>query len=273
MSSNERALIDEEYYSYEKYLWTLLNAAHHHKIAMDVIGNDISNRTGIVYPIYRMVIHPVASNAICIATGVHGNEIAGPLSILHLLSTEIICMLPAQYKFVIYPVINPSGFDLRQRFDADGRDLNAIYGPTLKSKRYNEVQVFFNDAQQFSPFQAVLTLHEDSDLEKFYMYGLGMENLEFYHSICCFAKTWIPAWENAEIYGCRSDQHGLVLATARDHAFDGALFKRGLTKTAFTLETPGKLDLRFRVNLMVQLILISLEMLASRRWMTSPYRQ
>lgn len=269
MSSNERSIIDEEYYSYEKFLWALLNEAHLHKLPVEIIGTDQSQHTGIIYPIYRLIIHPDQKKTVCIVAGIHGNEIAGPLSILNLV-TAIIHDLPEQYRFIVYPMINPSGFDLRQRFDDDGRDLNAIYDDTLKSRNYQEVQIFYKDAIQFAPFEAVMTLHEDSDLEKFYMYGLGEENLDFYHAICGFAKTWIQPWANADIYGCSSDDHGLVLATARDHAFDGALYKQGHTPIAYTLETPGKLDIHFRVNMMTQLVLLSMEMLNARRWMVSP---
>jgi predicted deacylase len=162
MSSNEKISVNEEYFSYEKFLWTLLSEAHHHKLQMDVIGYEMSKRTKINYPLYRLVIHPEGQQTVCLIAGVHGNEIAGPLSTLHLIK-DILHELPENYRFVIYPVINPSGFDLRQRFDADGRDLNAIYSVVLKSQNYCEVQEFYEDVLKFAPFEAVITLHEDSD--------------------------------------------------------------------------------------------------------------
>jgi murein peptide amidase A len=270
MSPNEKMAVGEENFSYEKFLWELLTEVHHHKLQTEVIGYEMSKRTRINYPLYRFVIHPEFLRTVCIVAGVHGNEIAGPLSILHII-TDIIHELPENYRYVFYPVINPSGFDLRTRYDADGRDLNAIYSVTLKSQNYCEVQEFYQDVLKFAPFEAVITLHEDSDRDKFYMYGLGKENRDFYHAICEFARTWIPAWVNAEIEGCCTDEHGFIMATARDNAYDGALFTKGLTKVAYTLETPGKLDIHFRVNMMAQLVLLSIQMLNSRHWMTSPY--
>lgn len=266
MSANERMNIGEEYISYERFLWKLLSEAHQHDLPVEVIGHETCERTGIGYPLYRLVIHPDASLSVCIVAGIHGNEIAGPLSVIHLIS-DILHELPQQFRYVIYPMINPSGFDLRERFDEDRRDLNAIYDVTLHSDNYEEVQAFYQDALKFTPFEAVIALHEDSDLEKFYMYGLGQENLAYYHAICEFARTLIPAWTDADIYGAHSDDHGLVLLTARDHAFDGVLYKEGLAKVAFTLETPGKLDIHFRVNMMVQLVLLSMEMLNAKRRM------
>jgi predicted deacylase len=268
MSANERMTVGEEYISYERFLCTLLSEAHQHDLPVEVIGYETCERTGIRYPLYRLVIHPDAPLSVCVVAGIHGNEIAGPLSVLRLISA-ILYEFPEQYRYVIYPMINPSGFDLRERFDEDGRDLNAIYHVTLHSDNYDEVQAFYQDVLKFTPFEAVIALHEDSDLERFYMYGLGKENLDFYHAICKFASTLIPAWTDADIYGSRSDEHGLVLTTARDHAFDGALYKKGLTKVAFTLETPGKLDIHFRVNMMVQLVHLSVEMLNAKRWMAT----
>jgi predicted deacylase len=266
MSANETMEIDERYFSYEKFLWILLDEACQHKLEYQIIGTEVSRRTGINYPLYRLVIHPKNERTICIVSGIHGNEIAGPLCILKI-THAIIHDLPEQYRYVIYPMINPSGFDLRQRYDADQRDLNAIFGPTLKSRNYFEVQAFYQDALKFTPFEAIITLHEDSDREYFYMYGLGKENLDYYHAVCAFAKTCIPPWINGEIEGCMTDEHGLILSNARDHAFDGSLFAKGLTKKAFTFETPGKLDCHFRVNMMTQLVLQSVNLMDAMNWM------
>jgi predicted deacylase len=266
---NEHAEIHIADVSYQAYIWQLLSAAHHHHAEVEIIGHETSERTGMIYPLYRLVINPQLQPSICIVAGIHGNEIAGPLSIIQLLET-FLELLPARYRYIIYPLINPTGFDLRQRYDDDDRDLNAIYQETLTSKNYTEVQAFYEDILKFGKFEAVLSLHEDSDLEQFYMYGLGKENKEFYRAICQFARTWIPTWANADIYGCHSDEFGLVLSTARDHAFDGALYHQGIAPIAFTLETPGRLDVSFRVNLMSQLVLHSLRMLDARRWMDFP---
>ncbi len=250
---NEHTQTHIDNYTFEQYIWQVLSEAHRRQLPIEIIGQETCERTGMIYPLYRMIIHPEAAPTICIAAGIHGNEIAGPLSILRILEA-FTHELPTSFRYLIYPLINPTGFDLRQRYDDDYRDLNAIYRNTLTSKNYREVQTFYNDAIKFGNFEAVITLHEDSDLEKFYMYGLGKENLDFYHALCALAKIWCPTWANADIYGCHSDETGLILACARDHAFDGALYHHKLTPLAFTLETPGKLDIQFRVKLMVQLV-------------------
>jgi predicted deacylase len=257
---NEQVLVHVDDYSYEKYLWSLLTEANQRDIPFEIIGRERSEYTGIEYPLYRMVIHPQEQKTICLIAGVHGVEIAGPLSILRLLQISV-AELPNQYRYLIYPMINPTGFDLRQRFDDDYRDLNAIYSKTLSSKNYVEVQELFEDFQKFTPFDAVIALHEDSDLEKFYMYGLGEQNTPYYHELCNSVNHFCHPWANADIYGDQSDEFGLIHADARDFAYDGYLYAHGLTPVAMTLETPGKLDIHLRVNMMANWIVAAVKLL------------
>lgn len=257
---NERTDVAWEHFSYQRLLWEIVTAVNRRALAAEIIGYELSERTGIHYPLYQLVINPEAEQTICLVAGIHGNEIAGPLAVLHLLqrSTRI---LPRRFRYVIYPVINPGGFDLRQRYDDDYRDLNALYKTTLESKNYREVQHFYAAVQQFAPFAAVFTLHEDSDLDKFYMYGLGAENVDFYHALCKRAHHYCALWSHANIYGHNSDGHGLILATAHDHALDAALYAQGLAPIALTLETPGRLAVEFRTRLMADLVLHGIRLL------------
>ena len=261
---NEHIDVPLEHVSYAKYLWDLTTAANHRQLEMVNIGTETVERTGIIYPLYQLVLNPEATDTVCIVAGVHGDEIAGPLSVLRLLQYHL-DDLPACFRYVIFPMVNPGGFDLRQRFDDDYRDLNALYATTLGSKNYGEIQSFYARVRAYGNFAAVITLHEDIDLDRFYMYGLGEHNRPFYHRLCHLASRRCACWCDADIYGCHSDEQGLILASARDHALDGALYAEGLAPIAMTLETPGKLDIGFRVDLMIELLLAALNDLASRR--------
>ena len=250
---NEHAEVPIQFLSYEKYIWSLLTEADRCHIQGEIIGYEKSERTGMDYPLYRLIVNPERQKTVCIIAGIHGNEIAGPLAIFDLI-TETKHVLPKEFRYIIYPVVNPTGYDLRQRYDDDERDLNAIYKDTLTSKNYREVQELCQDLMKFEPFEAVLTLHEDSDLEKFYMYGLGKQNMELYHEVCARALTFCPVWSNADIYGKQSDELGLILSDARDHAYDAFLYCSHETPIACTLETPGKLNIDFRVHLMGEVV-------------------
>jgi predicted deacylase len=260
---DEHIEVPIENMSYGKFVDTLMVEAKKRRIPVTRIGEELSERTGIVYPLYRLEINPEAKKNICIVAGIHGVEVAGPLSVLMLLQSALDELSP-KFKYVVYPMINPSGFDLKQRHDDDDRDLNAIYSATLTSANYGEVQAFYRDVQQYKQFDAAITLHEDIGLDKFYMYGLGKENVEFYHELCHIANGYCASWMNADIYGKQSDEFGLVLATAKDHAFDGAMYSEGLAKIAFTIETPGKLRIKIRTSMMLELVTACSHMLAAR---------
>ena len=125
---NEIMDVEWEHFSYQRLLWEIITAVNRRALSAEIIGHELSERTGILYPLYRLVIYPEAQRTICLVAGIHGNEIAGPLAVLHLLqrSTRI---LPRRFRYVVYPVMNPSGFDLRQRYDDDyrsGRGLQSF---------------------------------------------------------------------------------------------------------------------------------------------------
>ena len=88
---NERMEIPLEYVSYQKYLWELIGAVNCRDIHHEVIGEEASERTGIRYPLLRLNVNPGAVRRICIIAGIHGNEIAGPLSLIRLFSKELFC--------------------------------------------------------------------------------------------------------------------------------------------------------------------------------------
>ncbi len=75
----------------------------------------------VQYPALRLSMFKEKRPNLLITVGLHGDEIAGPLTILDQL--EEIVRLSQQYNvgFVIFPSINPSGFDLRLRYNITSR--------------------------------------------------------------------------------------------------------------------------------------------------------
>ena len=110
------------------------------------------------------------------------------------------------------------------RFDVDEVDSNAIYYKNINNNKFHEVKVFYDDAINYSLLDVVITLHKDCGLNKFNLSGLGRNNLRYYRAVYEFARTWIPARTDAGIYGGHSDDHGLILKSARGYAKNGELF-------------------------------------------------
>lgn len=55
-----------------------------------------------------------------ISTGIHGEEIAGPLTILNYINRILDYAHKQNIKLIIYPLNNPSGFELGERYSIDG---------------------------------------------------------------------------------------------------------------------------------------------------------
>lgn len=61
---------------------------------------------------------------ILIRTGIHGDEVAGPLTILSFCNVIIDYIHQAGLKCIIYPLGNPKGFEFKKRYNYKGRDGN-----------------------------------------------------------------------------------------------------------------------------------------------------
>ena len=65
--------------------------------------------------------------------GVHGDEIVGPMTILKALK-EPKKNFNKKINYEIYPLLNPTGYELNLRNNNDNRDLNCINKITLKRR-------------------------------------------------------------------------------------------------------------------------------------------
>ncbi len=109
--------------SYEKLISQILNKA---RIRKDI---KISTYGSISYKIKgknkKYIFYKIASKnlkkfkkVVIITSGIHGEEQAGPLSILEYLNKIIDCTHRKKIGIIIYPCTNPSGFDQRTRYNA-----------------------------------------------------------------------------------------------------------------------------------------------------------
>lgn len=60
---------------------------------------------------------------VCISAGVHGEEPAGVYSLFNFLENNLDDFID-DYRFLIFPCINPFGFEYRHRFNQEGLDIN-----------------------------------------------------------------------------------------------------------------------------------------------------
>jgi len=104
--------------------------------------------------------------SVAIATGVHGDEPAGPWALLELVETR---SLDARFAYRLWPCTNPTGFNARTRESADGCDVNRTFGRGGGSPEAKAMLA----ANRDRAFLLSLDLHEDRDASGFYCYEYG----------------------------------------------------------------------------------------------------
>src|SRR5436189_1223331 len=130
---NERLKIQDSELSFAHWLDEIVTLCDIHRFKFSKIGEIGFERLSMDYPLIKININPEAKIKFLLLTGTHGYEIGGPLSILRLLRK------PKRYfnpliNYIIYPGVSPISFDMRQRFNDEYRDVNALYSVTLKSR-------------------------------------------------------------------------------------------------------------------------------------------
>ena len=98
-----------------------------------------------------------------ISTGIHGDEPAGPLAALRLIREN---RWPEHAEIFLLPCLNPLGFVLNQRGNAEGIDLNRDYR-ALKSA---EARMHIAWLERQPKFDLYFCLHEDWESNGFYLY-------------------------------------------------------------------------------------------------------
>jgi murein peptide amidase A len=117
------------------------------------------------FPAYSREAAP-ARVRVYISAGIHGDEPAGPLAALQLILDDL---WPADAALWICPCLNPSGFRLNRRENAEGKDLNRDY----RHLETAEVRAHTQWLQRQPFFDLTLCLHEDWESGGFYIYEVN----------------------------------------------------------------------------------------------------
>lgn len=191
---------------------------------------------------------------ILIAAGIHGDEPAGPHAILSLLQTfptgwpEL-----SRYHIEIVPLINPTGFDRRQRTNWQGIDLNRTFGSASPPA---EIRALMHDYRR-RRIDLFVDFHEDVDTPGFYLYELAPEEQESLGRpvLKALHESGFPVNTSAIIEGMPA-QEGLILRTTRSvprnfrkGAPQGLYMKKLGTPRTLTFETPPSISMDQRVSM------------------------
>jgi succinylglutamate desuccinylase/aspartoacylase family protein len=101
-----------------------------------------------------------------ISAGIHGDEIAGPLTVLEMLRRPGFF---DRFHTVIFPLLNPEGLARNTRGNAEGIDLNRDY----REPKAQETMGHIAALKTLGRFDAAMMLHEDFEGIGAYLYELN----------------------------------------------------------------------------------------------------
>lgn len=139
------------------------------------------------YPLYRLTLGTGGSR-ISLAAGIHGDEPAGVEALLAFLEscTEHAPLLQ-RFCFVLFPCLNPYGYEHDRRENVDGLDLNRQY-----RARRPPLEVATMRAA-LERYDLSIEFHEDCDAEGFYLYELKSHRARAWLGeaiVQAVGKTW-----------------------------------------------------------------------------------
>jgi len=101
-----------------------------------------------------------------LSTGIHGDEISGPIALLEMLRRPNFF---AAHDITIFPILNPNGLAQGIRGNADGLDLNRDYRDPKSTEIGGHVALL----KTLGRFDAAMFLHEDFEGTGAYLYELN----------------------------------------------------------------------------------------------------
>ncbi len=100
-----------------------------------------------------------------LGSGLHGNE----YRVIPLLIKTILKIHNQLPQFLLIPQLSPSACQLKNRCNAQGIDVNRCFADNQNTDQ--EVLAIKSLVQKFSPYKTVLTIHEDLEKSKAYLYA------------------------------------------------------------------------------------------------------
>ncbi len=190
----------------------------------------------------------IGRKRIHISTGIHGDEPAGPLAALKLIQEN---RWPANTEIFLLPCLNPLGFILNQRGNAEGIDLNRDY----RNPKTAEIRQHIAWLERQPQFDLYLCLHEDWESHGFYLYEQNPDQQRSLAEKMIAAVTPVCPVDMSENIEGRPAQGGIIRPNLSAHErpdWPEALYHiTHKSRQGYTLEAPSDFPLAVRVNALV----------------------
>jgi len=182
---------------------------------------------------------------IYLSAGIHGDEPAGPLTLLLLLESG---QFDRAADWLICPLLNPGGFERNQRENAGGVDLNRDY----KSIQSAEIAAHIAWLNRQPNFDVAICLHEDWEATGFYLYELNPLQQPTLAEPMIEAVRPICPIDDSEMIDGRPSVLGILRPNVdpktRELWPESIYLQAHHTKLGYTVETPSGFPLEQRVR-------------------------
>jgi protein MpaA len=196
---------------------------------------------------------------ICITAGIHGDEPAGVEALLAIIeSGDFLERHLESFDFMIFPCVNPAGYEDHKRENPDGVDLNRQFNHTVPPPEVTYIKEMTREV----PFSLHIDFHEDIDAPGFYLYEVVQDGaLPFGEKIIDAVSGKYPINLQGTIEGrkaingiIRSEEQNLssgfqeILESDSNWPMVFYFYSKG-TSHAFTFETPVHLNMKERIEI------------------------
>jgi predicted deacylase len=199
------------------------------------------------------------SPRIYLSSGMHGDEPAGPLAVRQLLQEN---KWPANLDLWVCPCLNPIGFTLNQRGNANGVDLNREYLKPVAAEVVAHIAWFERQPR----FDLCLLLHEDWESHGFYLYEQNPDRQQSLAEAMVARVAAVCPVDRSEVIEGRAARDGIIRPNIDPYsrpdwpeAFYVITHK---TRLSYTLEGPSDFPMSVRVAALVTAVSAALEQIA-----------
>ncbi|MDR1146154.1 MAG: M14 family metallocarboxypeptidase [Verrucomicrobiales bacterium] len=194
---------------------------------------------------------------IYLSAGIHGDEPAGVLALRELFAADF---FDGRARWLVCPLLNPTGLAAGTRENFQGLDLNRDY----RRRASSEVAAHCRWLERQPPFQLALSLHEDWETSGFYLYEINTSrSARLGPAVLAATLPVLPAEPNPVLDGHAVDAPGYIFHRPEADDPDGwpeAIYHaRRLPLLSCTFETPSRAPLTVRVQTHVAAVRAAVE--------------
>lgn len=201
-----------------------------------------------------------SSPRVYISTGIHGDEPAGPFALRQLLREN---RWPANLSLWLCPCLNPTGFLLNRRENAQGLDLNRQYLQPTAEETISHISWLKSQPS----FDLCLCLHEDWESHGFYVYELNPDSRPSLAKRMVERVSAVCPIDHSEIIEGRPAQNGVIRPSvdprSRPQWPESFFLLTYKTRLSYTLEAPSDFALSVRANALATAVNTALELFST----------